>query len=217
VLVAVVALAVVLGVGFGWRHHHNAEASIKLEGDATESADAPALVDVARVGYSDRTAALELPGEARAWYESTIYARCSGYIGKWMVDIGDKVKEGQTLAVIQTPELDDQLKSAEAKVAADKSLVTVAEANLTFAKSSNERWATSPKGVVSLQEQEEKKSEYLSAAARLMASQSQVDSELAQLKQEVGAGDEPKQLEGADNVSEIRAVPADEPAEGKQA
>ena len=126
VLVAVVALAVVLGVGFGWRHHHNAEASMKLEGDATESAEAPALVEVVRVGFSDRTAVLELPGEARAWYESTIYARCSGYIGKWMVDIGDKVKEGQTLAVIQTPELDDQLKSAEAKVASDKSLVTVA-------------------------------------------------------------------------------------------
>jgi phage shock protein A len=50
-----------------------------------------------------------------------------------------------------------------------------------------------------------------------MASQSQVDSELAQLKQEVGSGDQPKQIEGADNVSEIHAVPADEPAEGKQA
>jgi RND family efflux transporter MFP subunit len=174
VLVAVVALAIVLGAGFGWRHHHNATANVALSDQASEAAEAPALVDVVKVGYSDRTAALELPGEARAWYESTIYARVSGYIDKWSVDIGDKVKRGQVLAVIQTPELDDQLKSAEAKVAADKSLVSVAEANLNFAESSNKRWSTADKGVVSEQEKEEKKSEYLSASARLKAAQSQV-------------------------------------------
>jgi RND family efflux transporter MFP subunit len=181
VVVAIVVIAVVLGATFGWRHHHNAEAGIQLESDAKTAAETPSTVDVVRVGYSERTSDLELPGEARAWYESTIYARVSGYIGKWTADIGARVKKGEVLAEIQTPELDDQLRAAEAKVAADKSLVAVADANLSFAKSSNERWATSPKGVVSAQEQEEKKSEYLSAAARQKAAQSQVDLDQAQV------------------------------------
>jgi phage shock protein A len=52
-----------------------------------------------------------------------------------------------------------------------------------------------------------------------MASQSQVDTELAKLKNELGSGGDAKQIEGGDgeNVSQIHAVPADEPAEGKQA
>ena len=182
IVVGVVGLAIVLAVGFSLRHRHNASTSMDLSNQVKESAEAPALVDVVRVGYSDRTSELLLPGEARAWYESTIYARVSGYIDKWYKDIGDKVKEGEVLAVIQTPELDDQLNAAEAKVAADKSLVTVAEANLNFAESSNKRWATADKGVVSEQEKEEKKSDFQSASARLEAAKSQVKLDSAEVK-----------------------------------
>jgi len=182
IMVGVIALVAVLAIGFVLRHHHNATASMDLANQVKESAEAPALVDVVRVGYSDRTAELELPGEARAWYESTIYARVSGYIDKWYKDIGDKVKEGEVLAVIQTPELDDQLNAAQARVAADKSLVTVAEANLNFAESSNKRWATADKGVVSEQEKEEKKAEYLSALAKLDAAKSQVKLDEAEVR-----------------------------------
>jgi RND family efflux transporter MFP subunit len=182
IVVGVIALVVVLGIGFGLRHRQNAATSMDLANQVKETAETPALVDVVRVGYSDRTSELELPGEARAWYESTIYARVSGYIDKWSKDIGDKVKEGEVLAVIQTPELDDQLNAAEAKVAADKSLVTVAQANLSFAESSNKRWATADKGVVSEQEKEEKKSDYLSASAKLEAAKSQVKLDEADVK-----------------------------------
>jgi membrane fusion protein, multidrug efflux system len=182
IMVGLVALAVVLGVGFVLRHRHNTVTSVELANRAQEAADAPALVDVVRVGYSDRTSDLELPGEARAWNESTIYARVSGYIEKWYKDIGDKVQEGETLALIQTPELEDQLNAAVAKVAADRSQVNVAESNLNFAESSNKRWATADKGVVSEQEKEEKKSDYLSAMARLEAAKSQVKLDEAEVK-----------------------------------
>jgi RND family efflux transporter MFP subunit len=85
------------------------------------------------------------------------------------------VKKGEVLALIDTPELDDQLKAAEAKVAAEKSEVTVAEANEAFAESTYKRWKESGKGVVSEQEREQKKAEYLSAVAHLKAANSQVD------------------------------------------
>lgn len=181
IAVFALVLAVALCAAFAWRHHRRAVARLDLEGEAAGAADAPPPVDVVRVGYADRTDVLDLPGEARAWYESTIYARVSGYIGKWSADIGAKVTRGQILAEIQTPELDDQLRAAQARVASDKSLVAVAEANAVFARSANARWASSPKGVVSLQAQEEKKAEFLSASAKLKAAQSQVDLDQAEV------------------------------------
>jgi RND family efflux transporter MFP subunit len=57
---------------------------------------------------------LILPGSLAAWHESPIYARTSGYIKQWTVDIGYKVSKGALLAVIETPELDAQLRQAEA-------------------------------------------------------------------------------------------------------
>src|SRR5579862_3005433 len=60
VLIGVAGLAVLLCVGFAWRHHHNAQASTDLEGQAKEASEAPALVDVVRAGYSERTSDLEL-------------------------------------------------------------------------------------------------------------------------------------------------------------
>ena len=56
---------------------------------------------------------LLLPGEAKAFYETTIFARTSGYVDKWVADIGDHVKQGDVLATIETPDLDAQLTAAK--------------------------------------------------------------------------------------------------------
>ena len=55
-----------------------------------------------------------LPGTVSPWHEAPIYARTNGYIKTWRVDIGDQVKTGDLLAEIETPELDAQLRQAEA-------------------------------------------------------------------------------------------------------
>ena len=95
---------------------------------------------------------LSLPGEARSFYETTIFARTSGYLKQWLVDIGDRVKEGQTLALIETPELDDQMAASKARLDALKSEVHVAETTANFAKVSFDRWeAAAPEGAVSHQ------------------------------------------------------------------
>lgn len=181
IVIGVVVLVVILAVGFAIRYHHNASAEANLASDTSAEADAPAPVDVVTVSRVSPQHELDLPGEARAWYQSTIYARVSGYIGSWKADIGDKVKKGEVLAMIDTPELDDQLKAVQAKVAADRSEVTVAKANQAFADSTYQRWKDSPKGVVSEQEREEKKAEHLSAAARLEAANSQVELDQAEV------------------------------------
>lgn len=57
-----------------------------------------------------------IPGNVQAWHEASIYARINGYIKHWYVDIGSHVEKGQLLAKIETPELDAQLRQAEANL-----------------------------------------------------------------------------------------------------
>src|SRR5277367_3410865 len=71
--------------------------------------DAPPPVDVVIARSAAVGQDLVLPGQTAAWFETTIYARVSGYVGKWSADIGDHVKKGQVLASIETPELDAEL------------------------------------------------------------------------------------------------------------
>jgi RND family efflux transporter MFP subunit len=59
---------------------------------------------------------IKLPGEARAFYQSTVYAKIAGYVKSMKVDKGDSVRRGQILAVLQSPELDQQVAAAKSDV-----------------------------------------------------------------------------------------------------
>jgi len=144
---------------------------------------APPPVDIVIARPADRGQALVLPGETAAWYESTIYARVNGYVSKWLVDIGDHVRKGQVLAVIETPELDAELEAARAQLKSSQSQVVARQAEAQFSKSTNERWRDSPKGVVSDQERESKKADYDSAVARLYAADAQVNLDKSKVDQ----------------------------------
>jgi RND family efflux transporter MFP subunit len=132
------------------------------------------LVDAVRAEPLSGAQRLELPGETAAWHTSTIYARVDGYVGNWFVDIGDHVKEGQVLALIETPDLDAELAAARAQLKAAQAQVLVREAELQFSKTTYERWRDSPKGVVSEQEREAKRADYDSSVARLKSAQADV-------------------------------------------
>lgn len=90
-------------------------------------AGAPPLVKVspATRGPAERT--LSLPGDITAFEDSPVYARVNGYVKNWTVDIGAKVKAGQLLAEIETPELHQQLKQAEALVLQAKANAEIAQ------------------------------------------------------------------------------------------
>jgi len=104
-----------------------------------------------------------LPGDIHAWYEAPIYARVNGYLKNWYFDFGAQVKKGQVLADIETPEIDAQLTAAKAKLNAASAAVKVRDAEAQFAKTTYERWRDSPRGVVSVQEQDAKQADYQSA------------------------------------------------------
>jgi RND family efflux transporter MFP subunit len=146
--------------------------SLRKGADAAYSTAPP--VDVITAQPASVGQDLVLPGQTAAWYETTIYARVSGYVAKWMVDIGDHVKTGQVLALIETPELDAELSASRAQLKASEAQVAARQAEADFSKTTNERWRDSPKGVVSDQERESKKADYESANARLYAANAQV-------------------------------------------
>ena len=155
--------------------------SLKKGADAAHAAAPPVDVITARAASLGQD--LVLPGQTAAWFETTIYARVSGYVAKWLVDIGDHVKKGQVLATIETPEVDAELSAARAQLKTSEALVTARQAEVEFSKSTHERWRDSPKGVVSDQERESKRSDYESSVARRYAADAQVAVDKSKLEQ----------------------------------
>jgi RND family efflux transporter MFP subunit len=171
---AAVTLAVALAAAFVVVHQIKGQQESALAAATAASSEEAPPVQVMQVDLAPPTEVLTLPGEIRGWYSSTIYARVSGYVAKWIVDIGDRVKKDQVLATIDTPELDAQLEAGQAQFTASEAEVKVKEAEAEFAKTTYERWQGSPKGVVSDQEREDKKARYAVSVAQLNAARARV-------------------------------------------
>jgi RND family efflux transporter MFP subunit len=100
--------------------------------DLTEAQSVPTVAVVAP-NHAENAAGLDLPGRLEAYIQAPIYARVPGYLKSWKHDIGSKVKAGDVLAEIDTPDLDQQLMQARAAL-------SVADANAKLAQISAERW-----------------------------------------------------------------------------
>jgi len=112
---------------------------------------------------------LALPGSLQGYVQSPISARASGYVKRWLKDIGSRVEKGELLAEIETPEIDQQLSAA---VAARQQ----AASSLDLAKSSYERWESLRKrDAVSQQEVDERRSADAQARANLAAADANVE------------------------------------------
>jgi RND family efflux transporter MFP subunit len=167
-LIAVLASIAIAGFGILQRRSHEAEVAQWTK----EQAIPTVAVITPRAGAA--TQRLVLPGTVQAWYEAPIYARVPGYLKNWNFDYGAHVKKGDVLAEIETPDLDAQLMAAQAKLNSARAVVKVREAEEQFAQSTYQRWRDSPKGVVSVQEQESKQADYNSAKARLSSATAEV-------------------------------------------
>jgi RND family efflux transporter MFP subunit len=112
---------------------------------------------------------LVLPANVQAFADSPIYARTNGYLKRWYVDIGARVKRGQLLAEIETPEVDQQLRQARADLA-------TAEANLGLSKITADRYADLLKtDSVSKQEADNAAGDYAAKKATVDSSKANVE------------------------------------------
>ena len=139
-------LAVVLSIGFFVANHFRRGQEASLREEAALRVQQPPPVEVVKVQRRSAKQTLVLPGETRGWYSSTIYARVTGYVARWLVDIGDSVKKDQVMAIIDTPDLDAQLDAAQAQLTASEAEAKVKESDAEFAKTTYVRWQTSRKG-----------------------------------------------------------------------
>ena len=142
----------------------------------SESESLP-VVTVAPVTRSDNRSELVLPGTIQPLAEAPVLARASGYLRKRYADIGDRVKEGQVLAEIDAPELDQQILQAQATVQQAESSAQQSEAalqqgrsNENLARLTAERWANLVKrGAVSKQENDVYQAQFTAQQASVQA------------------------------------------------
>jgi len=133
----------------------------------TERATIPAVAVVHPVAEK-QDEELVLPGSLLAYEESPIYARTTGYLVRWYKDIGSRIKEGELLATIDTPEIDQELNQSRA---AREQIV----AQVELAKISADRWSSLRKSdSVSAQEADQQASAYKQAQANLAAADANV-------------------------------------------
>ncbi|SAK62890.1 RND transporter MFP subunit [Caballeronia temeraria] len=167
-VIALVVVIALIAQGIGSRHAAHAE----LERDANEHG--LQTVEVIKPARMKASQDLVLAGDIRAFSDAQIFARTNGYLKRWTVDIGTKVKKGQLLAEIDAPEINDQLRQARADA-------QTARANYLLAKTTSDRWAQMLKNnSVSRQETDEKNGDMLAKEAALNAAQANV-SRLEQL------------------------------------
>jgi RND family efflux transporter MFP subunit len=126
---AVLVLLIAFGVFHGIHSRVEAEATLQQ----VVLASATPVVEVVHPKAGNDGQEVALPGNAQAFNDTPIYARTSGYVERWYVDIGAHVRQGQLLALIQTPELDQQLEEARADL-------KTAQANLEIAQITATRW-----------------------------------------------------------------------------
>ena len=128
VLVLVIA-AIAFAIFVGIVSRTQAEKNLAT---ATKEAAVPAVA-VVHPKPNSTTSEISLPGNTQAFTDTPIYARASGYLKAWHADIGSRVKQGDLLAEIETPELDQQLQQAQANL-------KDTQANLDIATSTNQRY-----------------------------------------------------------------------------
>lgn len=159
-----VAAIILVGfiVGFVPRWHQRAVLRAETIELATPS------VSVVSPTLGQPAGGMLLPAEVKPLLEAPIFARANGYLKRWLVDIGAHVQEGQLLAEIDTPELNQQLEQARAELAQ-------ADAALALAKITADRWADLLKtSSVSEQEDAEKQADFKLKTATVDAARANV-------------------------------------------
>jgi RND family efflux transporter MFP subunit len=130
VLILVVALVIVAAIVIaGVVPRLRAKAEVRTE---TDNLAVPA-VNVIHPKRGSPQQEIVLPGNIQAFIDAPIYARTNGYLQSWYFDIGARVRKGQLLAIIDTPEVDQQLQQARADL-------NTAQANLRLSEITNNRY-----------------------------------------------------------------------------
>jgi RND family efflux transporter MFP subunit len=176
-LAAVFGLLLMLGVVPRLRARWELAAAVKA------AATTPPRVPVAKPRAAEPIP-LELPGMALAYQQSTLYGRANGYLERRLVDIGDRVKAGQLLAVISAPDLDQQLAEAKGVLAQASANRAQQKANLEYGRTSLRRYEeANHDGAVAQLDLDTRRNAVATAEAALQAADAAVKAAVANVGQ----------------------------------
>ena len=160
----IVTIALAAAIFYGIHSRSDAQHDLKL---ATLRAAIP-TVTVVHPLTGSKAQEVVLPGNTMAFIDTSIYARTNGYLKRWFVDIGAHVHTGELLAIIDAPELDQQLQQGQADLKS-------AQANQQLAETTNVRWqGLVAKHAVSQQEADQVASDLAAKQAATAASEANV-------------------------------------------
>ena len=186
-LLLVIALVFVAAFFLGYIPHHRRDLQVIAEASVQNDA----LPDVTVVAAKKAAAMgeLVLPGNIQAVTEAPILARAEGYVQKRYVDIGDRVTAGQLMAEVEAPDLDQQVRQAQAALVQAQSDLERAnaaleqgKANESIAKVTASRWDNLVRrGAVSKQENDQYQAQYQAQSANVRALERAVDAAKANI------------------------------------
>ncbi len=161
-LVLGIVLVLLAAYGIVQRMHARGELREDTDREATPS------VNTIQAQPAPDDQALGLPGTVQSWQDAQVYARTTGYVRKWLVDIGTRVKQGQRLAELDTPDVDNQLSQGQAQMRTD-------QANEQLAKVTADRYASLVKqGLVAVQTGDQYNAAYKADVATVEADRANV-------------------------------------------
>jgi multidrug efflux pump subunit AcrA (membrane-fusion protein) len=178
VLAAVVVIFILI-LFFGWIPRHNREKETQAQ---ARQQNEPPTIEVLRVRHQKGSAGLVLPGTTTPLIESSIYARANGYLKKRYVDIGDHVRRGQLLAVIDAPDLDQSVDQARQQLNQAEAQLAQQETQLALTKVTVDRYRVLvAKGVFSRQDGDQREADYQAQVANVAAAERNVEAFRANL------------------------------------
>jgi multidrug efflux pump subunit AcrA (membrane-fusion protein) len=175
-----IVVALLIGLAAGIIPHYLESKEVEREAERKRNTLPSLTVIQARLASAQDS--LSIPGTLSPIEEASIFARASGYIRLRKVDIGDHVSKGQTLALIDAPDLDQQVDQARATLLQSESILGQVKAQLKLATITRDRFRTLvDQGVVARQEGDTQEANYEVAAANLQAAESTIKANRASL------------------------------------
>jgi membrane fusion protein, multidrug efflux system len=181
-VMVVVALAVVgaaFFIGYVPRRHER----VALAEAARVVALSSMRVEVVTPRVVSSARAVLLPGSVQPLEETVLYARASGFVRRWLVDMGDRVQAGQLLAEIETPEIDQELEQARAQLEQARPVLERSRANRQLSDANLKRYETlTPVGVTSQADLDARRAQARADEADVHVAQASIASEEANIR-----------------------------------
>ncbi len=175
----VVLFLIILIAGWIPRHNRSRETQKRAQ---HENDDDP-TIEVLKVTRSKGGSGLVVPGTTTPLTESSVYARANGYLKRRFVDIGDHVRKGQLLAIIDAPDLDQQVDQAREQLNQAQAQLAQQVTQLALTKVTTDRYRELvARGVFSRQDGDQREADYQAQRANVSAAERNVEAYKANLR-----------------------------------